>query len=422
MKAGWRETTVAEATTFTSKPRALDVSACDQVPFVPMDVVPQGNTHIHNWTWKTGKEIRSGNYFEKGDCLLAKITPCFENGKQGIAQDLPAKFGYASTELIPFRGRAGLSNKFFLFYFFLDATTRKQIAQKMEGATGRQRIPISVLKSWPISLPPLPEQKKIAAVLLKIQRAIETQDKIIQSLFDLKKSTMQHLFTHGLRGEKTKMTDIGEIPESWDVVPLEGVLEESLYGLSVRGQKGGMYPILRMNCQRDGRVVFDDLQYVDLDRAKFERFRLVDGDVLFNRTNSHDLVGRTAIFHDSRDVVFASYLIRLRLDAAIAYPDFINYYLNMSTIQNRVRTLASKGVSQSNISASKLKAFRIPIPGDLDEQKDVVDILSLVDKKIMNHASKKTTLQDLFKTTLNKLMIGDIRVADLDIDIKEVDV
>jgi type I restriction enzyme S subunit len=421
MKKGWTETTIGEATAFTSKPRGLDLGAFDRVPFVPMELIPQGNTYVHDWRWKPGKDIRSGNYFEKGDCLIAKITPCFENGKQGIVCNLPSDFGMASTELIPFRGRRGLSNKFFLFYFFLEATTRRQIAQKMEGATGRQRIPISVLKDWPVSLPPLPEQKKIAVVLLKIQRAIETQEKIIQSVRDFKKSTMQHVFTHGLRGEKTKMTEIGEIPESWEVEKLGDILEDSLYGLSMRGRSTGKYPILRMNCQIDGRVVFDDLQYVDIDRNTFDRFRLRDGDLLFNRTNSHDLVGRMAVFYSDREAVFASYLIRLRLSPSSINRDFVNYYFNMPVIQNRVKRLASKGVSQSNISASKLKTFEVPIT-ILEEQEDIVGKLRTVDGKIALHESKESALQELFKTVLNKLMTGEIRVGDLDIDVSEVEI
>lgn len=266
------------------------------------------------------------------------------------------------------------------------------------------------------------ERRKIAAVLLKIQRAIETQGKIIQSLRDLKKSTMQHLFTHGLRGEKTKMTEIGEMPESWEVKKIDEILGESLYGLSMRGQTSGSYPILRMNCQIDGAVVFDNLQYVDLDPKTYEKFRLVDGDLLFNRTNSHDLVGRMAIFHATREVVFASYLIRLRFDRQSANPDFVNYYFNMNATQTRVRTLASRGVSQSNINASKLKTFEIPLSSDLEEQADIISNLKAVDSKVRLHESKKSALQDLFKTTLNKLMTGEIRVNDLDIDVSKMEV
>jgi type I restriction enzyme S subunit len=216
------------------------------------------------------------------------------------------------------------------------------------------------------------------------------------------------------------MTEIGEIPKSWTSTRMEDILDESLYGLSMRGQMAGRYPILRMNCQVDGMVVFEDLQYVDLDARTFEKFRLVEGDLLFNRTNSHDLVGRMAVCHAARDAVFASYLIRLRLDRRSAVPDFINYYFNMNATQVRVKILASRGVSQSNISASKLKTFEIPLPSNLDEQGDIVVTLKAVDRKIQLHESKKFTLQDLFKTTLNKLMTGRIRVTDLDIDMSEV--
>jgi len=308
----------------------------------------------------------------------------------------------------------------FVMYWLWAGMTQLNV---YEGAGNKTTIPNlsrSRLGEFEIPLPPLVEQKKIAAVLLKLQRAIELQDKIIQALRDLKKSTMQHVFTHGLRGEKTKMTEIGEIPESWNVVLFAQILEGSLYGLSVRGQKKGTYPILRMNCQVDGRVELTNLQYVDLNAATFSKYRLEDGDLLFNRTNSHDLVGRTAIFHVDRKVVFASYLIRLRLDTAVVSPDFINYYLNMSKVQNRVRALASKGVSQSNISASKLNNFKVLLPDRIGEQEDVVGALASLDRRLQANEYKKSNLQSLFKTLLNKLMIGNIRVGDLDIDVKDV--
>jgi type I restriction enzyme S subunit len=360
-------------------------------------IVDQGQGLVAGWTDSEEAVIQDGlPYVVFGD-----HTRIFKY------IDFPFALGADGTKLI--KSKDDISPHYFYFHLLgLDIPNR--------GYSRHYRL----LKEKEISLPPLPEQKKIAAVLLKIQRAIETQEKIIQPLRDLKKSTMQHLFTHGLRGEKTKMTEIGEIPKSWTSTRMEDILDESLYGLSMRGQMAGRYPILRMNCQVDGMVVFEDLQYVDLDARTFEKFRLVEGDLLFNRTNSHDLVGRMAVCHAARDAVFASYLIRLRLDRRSAVPDFINYYFNMNATQVRVKILASRGVSQSNISASKLKTFEIPLPSNLDEQGDIVVTLKAVDRKIQLHESKKFTLQDLFKTTLNKLMTGRIRVTDLDIDMSEV--
>jgi len=307
----------------------------------------------------------------------------------------------------------------FLYFLLLSDQVNNAIAEAQHGASYPAVTDKDIFKQE-VPLPPLPEQKKIAALLLNIQRAIETQEKTIQSVRDLKKSTMQNLFTRGLHGKKTKMTEIGEIPPGWKVEKLGDILEDSVYGLSMRGQSMGKYPILRMNCQVDGRVVFDNLQYVDIDRDTFEKFRLRDGDLLFNRTNSHDLVGRMAVFHSDREAVFASYLIRLRLCPGSVNPDFVNYYFNMPVTQNRVKTLASKGVSQSNISASKLKTFEVPITIP-EEQEDIVGKLGTVDEKITLHESKKSALQDVFKATLNRLMTGKIRVEDLHVDVSEVE-
>ena len=92
-----------------------------------------------------------------------------------------------------------------------------------------------------------------------------------------------------------------------------------------------------MNCQDDGRVRFRDLQYVDVDEATFSAFRLEEGDLLFNRTNSIEHVGRTAIFEGAKEAVFASYLVRLKVDALRCLPRFLNYYMNRKEVQHDIK-------------------------------------------------------------------------------------
>jgi len=352
---------------------------------------------------------------EHNDILVARIGAT--TGKSFIVKCPP--LAVFASYLIRFKAHPDICPDFLFYFLHTDDYWSQVRMNKDKNLKGG--VNATVLSGLTLSLPSPPEQKKISVVLLKIQQAIEPQENIIQSLSDLKKSTMQQLFTYGLRGEKTKMTEIGEIPESWEVKKIEDFLKESIYGLSIRGQIKGNYPILRMNCQIDGMVVFDDLQFVDLDAKMFEKFRLMDGDLLFNRTNSHDLVGRMAVYHSDHEAVFASYLIRLRLDQLHADPDFVNYYFNRNDTQARIKTLASRGVSQSNISASKLKTFEMPLPSNLDEQTEVAGIFKEVDGKVRMHELKKSCLQDLFKTTLNKLMTGKIRANDLNIDTSEVE-
>lgn len=277
----------------------------------------------------------------------------------------------------------------------------------------------ALLKENELPIPPLPEQQKIAAVLWKVQRAIATQDRLIAATRDFKASAMQHLFTHGLHGEPLKQTEIGPMPESWEVVPLGKHLSLAQYGLSIRGRQAGKYPILRMNCQVEGQTVFRDLQFVDLDDKTAANFLIKDGDLLFNRTNSFELVGRTAIFRSERKAVFASYLIRLSLDTYELRPEFVNYYFNQPAVQTDLKRLASRGVSQSNISASKLKEYLIP-KASLEEQRAITNALAAIDRKLAHHQKKRAALNDLFQTLLHKLMTAAIRVADLEIDTREV--
>jgi len=418
MTSGWTETTIGEVADLTKKPRDLDCASFGRIPFVPMELVPQGNTYVHNWTWKPGGDIRSGSYFEKGDCLLAKITPCFENGKQGIARDLPADFGYASTELIPFRGCVGLSNKYFLFYFFLEATTRRQMAQKMEGATGRQRIPISVLKSWPISLPPLPEQKKIAAVLLKIQRAIETQEKIIQSLRELKKSTMHFVFSHGLRGEKTKSTKIGEIPESWDIAILGEVADIGAGGTPSRGNpacwQNGAIPWVKTGEINYCLIEKTEEHITQLGLENSAAKLLPVGTILlamYGQGITRGKVARLGIRAATNQACAT-----IRPDESTLKVSFLYHYLTWS--YERLRSL-SHGAQQANLNAEIVAGFLVAIPAKTD-QAQISAAMDALDRKVIAHESKKAVLQDLFKTTLNRLMTGEIRVKDLDIDVREM--
>ena len=181
---------------------------------------------------------------------------------------------------------------------------------------------------------PKPEdQQRIVRLLDSVQRSIENAAAQSRELSALKAATMAKLFREGSRGEPLQQTEIGEIPKSWAVRPIGDVITQAQYGLSIRGEREGRYPILRMNCQKDGRVLFENLQFVSLQEQEAATYLLADGDILFNRTNSIDLVGRTAIFQGERKAVFASYLIRLKTPGQVLNSGFLNHYLNRGDVQ-----------------------------------------------------------------------------------------
>lgn len=411
MEWSWRP--LHEGFEITRRRPNAEVEKEDGVFFVPMNAVPAAGDHRLRFERRVWHDVKSGTFFAQGDILLPKITPSFENGKQGMAVGLAASFGLASTELIPIHARSPRDSSWFLFYYLLHPEVRAQLTGRMEGSTGRQRVPDEAVLELLVPAPPREEQDRIASALFVLQESLRLEERIIDTTTILKEATLNVVFTHGLRGEAQKDTEVGPIPESWRAIPLGPSLKRAQYGLSVKGQGSGQYPILRMNCQIDGRVAFRDLQHVDLDPRTFEAFRLDHGDLLFNRTNSYELVGRTAIFRSDRDAVFASYLIRLTLDTDVFVPEFVNYFLGRESAQAELKKLASRGVSQANISASKLKGFIVPW-APMDEQREVVEIIQAIERKIDLHRRKRDLLADLFRSLLHKLMTGEVRVADLD--------
>ena len=161
----WQMVRFSEVATFTKKPRDLRYSEYNEVPFVPMNLIPIATLFSKEFRLKPTNELSSGTYFEPGDILLAKITPSFENGKQCIIQELPTPFGIATTEVIPIREIEGVSDKIYLFYYLLVPDVRSLLTGKMQGTTGRLRLGTRTVADLEIPLPPLAEQHRIVAKL-----------------------------------------------------------------------------------------------------------------------------------------------------------------------------------------------------------------------------------------------------------------
>ncbi len=302
----------------------------------------------------------------------------------------------------------------FYVYFLQCGFTQLGI---FEGAGNKTTIPNlsrNRLAALDVPHPDIDEQRDIVRALARVRDAMKLHDRSTSLAQDLKRAAMRALFTKGLRGEAQKETEIGPVPESWEVVSIGSVATNTQYGLSVRGKPSGAYPILRMNCQEDGKVHYRNLQFVDVDESTFETFRLRPGDLLFNRTNSIELVGRMAIIEDARDAVFASYLVRVSLDDAQCLPAYLNYFMNWPSTQDEIKKLASRAVGQANINASKLRTVLFPL-ATIAEQREIVAVLDSIDRKIDLHRRKRAVLDELFKALLHKLMTGKIRVSDLDL-------
>lgn len=405
----WTESSIAKVVVRT-KQRDPRKKPDEVFHYVDVSAVSNTSFKITGATPTLGSEApsRARKAIETDDVLFATVRPTLKR----IAL-VPAELdgAIASTGYCVLRCDKTKAEPGFLYSFLLTDHFNARMAGLERGASYPAVRDSDVTASW-FPLPQLPEQKKIAHILSTVQRAIEAQERIIQTTTELKKALMHKLFTEGLRNEPQIQTEIGPVPESWEVMELGELLTIAQYGMSVKGNPAGNRPILRMTNQVDGQIVGRNLQYVEISDGEFEKFRVERGDILFNRTNSLDLVGRTAIFDIEGEFVFASYLIRLRTDEKKLNPFFLNCYFNTDEIQARLKSIATRAVSQSNISATRLRGFPVPKPR-LDEQNDIVTHATTLDRKLAVHRSKLEQLQDLFRTLLHELMTAKIRVDAL---------
>jgi len=411
---GGRWSRVGECYAVTKKPRNLDRAASPAIPFAAMEAIPQDGTYLPDFTMKAPEAIVSGTYFERGDLLVGKITPSFENGKQALVRELPAPFGYATTEVIPLHPRSDRHDPRLLFFYLLHPDVRHYVAERMEGSTGRKRVPEYVLLDLPIPVIGPDDQTSIADALEVIKRASAAEAKCEHISDDLKRATMHELFTRGLRGEAQKQTKIGLVPESWEVVPL-GSLGRVGNGSTPKRTIpeywiGGTYPWLTSAKVYDREIVSAD-QFVT-ERALHECHlpRVKAGAILIAITGQGKTLGHCAVL--GMQATINQHIAYVATDTRRASPAFVRGYLE--TQYDYLRQVGSGGGSTKGaLTCAFLRSMPIPFP-PLDEQREIVAILDVIDRKIALHKRKRTVLEDLFKTVLHKLMTGEIRVGDLE--------
>jgi len=195
----WEVVKLGEVFEFSKKPKNLKINDNDLIPFIPMEMISDTNQSIKYWEEKRYSEIPSGSFVFKNDIIIAKITPSFENGKQAILDKLPLDYGYATTEIWALHPKNENVITQYLYYYLKVDPIRMNLAGKMEGSTGRQRLPKHVLENLSLPLPPLPVQQKIASILSAVDAKIEAEENKKQALEELFKTLLHNLMTAKIR-------------------------------------------------------------------------------------------------------------------------------------------------------------------------------------------------------------------------------
>jgi len=264
-------------------------------------------------------------------------------------------------------------------------------------------------KSLPVIVPPLREQQTIAHTLSTVERAIKTQDRIIQTTTELKQALMQKLFSEGLRGEPQKETEIGLVPESWGVVKIKNHCIDSAFGprfgSDLYAEDGNILTLRTTDMEDDGRINYNTAPLACIEHTKFRNHYLQVGDVIVSRSGT---CGIASVFEGySLPVLPGAFLIRLRMEETVQ-PMYLRHYINSPVGRPYVLQLA-QGAIQKNISGTRLGELLFPLPTRA-EQEEISSAVRSVDQSLVLHRHKLRAKRDLFSTLIHELMTAKSHV------------
>lgn len=242
------------------------------------------------------------------------------------------------------------------FYFCMKNLKMQTLAESTTVPSVRK----TVLEKYEIEVPSLVEQEEIEKKLTLTQKIIEKRRQELSYLDEIIKARFVEMFGDPIQN-----------PKGWEVVTIGDIVTEVRYGTSKPAVEGGKYPYLRMNnLTADGHLDLNDLKYIDIPDDEIEKCVVRKGDVLFNRTNSIELVGKTAVFDLSEDMIIAGYIIRVRLTEKML-PEVLSQYMNLEALKGILRGMAKGAVNQANINAQELQSIKVYIP-EMELQKQFV--------------------------------------------------
>ncbi len=395
-------------------------------PFIPMDALPE---HARSPMRIDEREFTgSGVKFQNGDTLIARITPCLENGKTAFVSGLPeGVVAHGSTEYIVLAGKPDESDNLFAYYLVRSPDFRQYAIGHMEGTSGRQRVPSVAVENFTIALPPLPEQRAIAHILGTLDDKIELNRRMNETLEAIARAIFKSWFVDfdpvrakasgeapesicrrlGLTPDRLALfpdrlvdSELGEIPEGWEVKPLDGIADY-LNGLALQKfppeNDSEWLPVIKIAQLKKG-------DSVGADRASHKlkpEYIVDDGDVLFSWSGSLEV----DIWCGGRGAL-NQHLFKV---TSVNYPKWFYFYWTTHHLSHFQAIAAGKAVTMGHIQRKHLtEALCAVPPKPLMERLDGI-IAPLLEKQIENRKESRT-LGVMRDTLLPKLLSGELRV------------
>jgi len=375
-------------------------SVDDLVSFLPMEDLGIDKKFVEATQTRPFSAVEgSYTYFADGDVLLAKITPCFENGKLGIAEKLSNGIGFGSSEYIVFRPDETVGAEW-LYYLLSRESFRLEGAARMSGAVGHKRVAKEFIESYPVPVPPLPEQQRIVGILDEAFEGIAT--------------AMTHSERNLLSARALFASHLDSVVTSRGKGWVESTIGEDIHFIDYRGRtpsktKSGLRLITAKNVKM-GFLQETPIEFVAAQTYSAWMTRGVPrrGDVLF--TTEAPLANVAQLDTDEK-VVFAQRIIIMQPDASKLASTFLKYLLLSQPVQQRIRAKGT-GATVKGIKASLLKGIEISYPKSHTEQEQIVaklDALATETQRLESvYRQKLAALETLKESMLHQAFTGNL--------------
>ncbi len=390
----------------------------DKVSFVPMEAVGEdGSLDIQE---RSLSEVSSGyTYFENNDVVLAKITPCFENGKATLMRNLKSGFGFGTTEFIVLRPGKDVNSKY-LYYTVYSDSFRTPGINEMRGSAGQKRITNQYVGDYEVSVTDVEEQQKIVKYLDSKTQAL---DKILTAknhththLSELRQAiiTSAVLGTGGaaMNLQHTNIPWIGKIPAHWEVIKLKHILRAPVtdgpHETPIFYDTG--VPFLSVDGIKDGELDLEDVRYVsEEDYLKFiQKAKPEKGDILLGKAASTGKIARVKT--DTKFCIWSPLaLLKIREDID---PEFIEYVLKSGYVQHNVDLLSTFN-TQKNISMRDIPNIAIALPPKKEREEIVVkirDSLQKIDSAEKQLQKSISQLEEYRSSLISNVVGGKVEV------------
>lgn len=404
MTSKWRKTLVGDA--FEVNP-ARPLKRGSVAPFIPMDALPQHARAIERI--ESREYTGSGTRFRNGDTLIARITPCLENGKTAFVSGLQEdEVAHGSTEYIVLGGKEDETNSLFGYYLARSPEFRRYAIGHMEGTSGRQRVPSSAIEKYAITLPPLEEQHAIVHILGVLDDRIELNRRMNQTLEAMARALFKSWFVDFDGEESFEESELGLIPKQWKWSTLGSECSYLNRGISPKYIENDGVLVINQKCIRDLSIDISKARRHDPTQRSVEGRQIQIGDVLINSTGVGTL-GRVAqVLSVDEPTIVDSHVTVVRAGQRLNWTYLGQWF---SDKQSKIEAMGEGSTGQTELSRLRLARMPILIP----PQKLLADfdtVVSPLKAKISLADSSSRCLVKLRDALLPKLISGELRIRD----------